>query len=536
MTKRICLFAGYDLEGKIDDYVIYYCKELSKMADVYYLGDFNSSDKELEKLEGITKGAYAFRHKKYDFGSWQELVKLIGKEKIREYDELILANDSCFGPLYSLDNVFKEMDTRDCDFWGLSSSRGYHIHIQSYFLVFKKSVINDNTLFDFLHGVKAEKSLADVCTNYEERITYVLSKKGFKFSTYIPYGDFINQPYYNTTNAITNKKFPLLKVKTFYGEVGFEPIKNWEKLISDHSSYDIKLIKNNLYRRGLDDEQISQKVYYGKRISKKVKLIKFIKSIIKGFLKILSWPIRKYVYHFVDFKLEQVVNSFNYRIDELTRQIKELEKRLISTNANINEDIDYTKKYDIINDNKKGYKDYFLSDDYFVFREMDNIILNFDRYGKDILFIGNFEESNINDFDVLNNKLIITNSKNINKNSNFYKNYVYNINDITSFELLNNKNNIYFDLILIEPFAQNVKQEDIIKILSNLYKQMIPESILVINIKYNEVSNINKIVKELSFEIDEDAIRMYGGKIVSKIGYSVLFFRKKREYDKNIQE
>ena len=32
--KRICLFAGYDSNNIIHDYVIYYLKELSTVADV----------------------------------------------------------------------------------------------------------------------------------------------------------------------------------------------------------------------------------------------------------------------------------------------------------------------------------------------------------------------------------------------------------------------------------------------------------------------------------------------------------------------
>ena len=227
--KRICLFGGYDLKNEIDDYVVYLIKRISELADVYYYGDFECEQKELNKLKPYCKGIYAHRHKKYDFGSWQELVKIIGKDKIREYDELILTNDSCYGPLYSFQNVFDEMDTRKCDFWGLSASRGLHIHIQSFFVVIKNNILKTDVLFDFLDKVKPEKSLKDVCEKYEDRLTYTLSKAGYEFSTYIPYGDFKNQPYYNTTNAIKIAKFPLLKVKTFYGEVGRELIKDWKK-------------------------------------------------------------------------------------------------------------------------------------------------------------------------------------------------------------------------------------------------------------------------------------------------------------------
>ena len=100
--KRICLFAGYDNKNIIHDYVVYYLKELSTVADVYYMADNEISDDEKAKITPYVKEAYGFNHKKYDFGSWQELIKIIGWEKLSEYDELILANDSVFGPLYPI--------------------------------------------------------------------------------------------------------------------------------------------------------------------------------------------------------------------------------------------------------------------------------------------------------------------------------------------------------------------------------------------------------------------------------------------------
>ena len=531
MTKRICLFAGYDFEGKIDDYVIYYCSELSKISDVYYYGDFEAKKGELDKLKKYVKGAYAKRHKKYDFGSWQELVNEIGLKKIREYDELIIANDSCFGPLFSFEDVFKEMNKRDCDFWGLSCSRGYHIHVQSYFLVFKKNVINDNTLFDFLKNVKPEKSLADVCTNYEERLAYVLSKQGFKFSSYIPYGDFVNQPYYNTTNAITNKKFPLLKVKTFYGEVGFEPIKDWKKLISSNSKYDISLITKNLYRRGLDDDFIQKKLYYGKRIGKKERIKNFIKNIIKKIVRLFATPFRKYTHHVVDLKIGGVINSFNYRIDELNEEIASLKEqiRLLLPKEKVKIDKSF-KKYKVI-DKQIKYKDLFLKDDYFVFRELNNILLNFDKYGKDILFLGNVDQNSCSTFNVQNNRIIVANSVNIKNDSILYDNMVYNINDLSEFELQNNERKVFFDMIFVEPFSKTTNNKVIKDILLNIGNQMLDESSLIMAVKYDDVKEISNIMTQLNFEVDEDGIGMFSNKIVAKMGYSVLFFRKKREYD-----
>ena len=108
--KTICLFAGYDKNGNIDDYVIYYIKKLSEICDVYYYGDFIANDGELLKLKKYTKKSFAKRHGRYDYGSWDELIKNIGWDVIQQYDQLILANDSCFGPLYPFQEVFKYME------------------------------------------------------------------------------------------------------------------------------------------------------------------------------------------------------------------------------------------------------------------------------------------------------------------------------------------------------------------------------------------------------------------------------------------
>ena len=36
-VKRLAIFAGYDKDNIIDDYVVYYIKELKKIADIIYV-------------------------------------------------------------------------------------------------------------------------------------------------------------------------------------------------------------------------------------------------------------------------------------------------------------------------------------------------------------------------------------------------------------------------------------------------------------------------------------------------------------------
>src|SRR5690606_24255813 len=88
-VRRVCLFAGYDADGLVDDYVLDYVRELARFADVYYLADCDMQPGQLERLAPYVRGAWAYRHGKYDFGSYSELVARLGWDAIAGYDELL---------------------------------------------------------------------------------------------------------------------------------------------------------------------------------------------------------------------------------------------------------------------------------------------------------------------------------------------------------------------------------------------------------------------------------------------------------------
>ena len=37
------------------------------------------------------------------------------------YDEVLLVNQTCYGPVFPFSELFGEMEKRDCDFWGVSA-------------------------------------------------------------------------------------------------------------------------------------------------------------------------------------------------------------------------------------------------------------------------------------------------------------------------------------------------------------------------------------------------------------------------------
>ena len=170
--KRICLFAGYNSDNVISKDVLFYLKELGRFADIYYFSDGALPPKEREKLESIVAGAWGEKHGKYDFGSWAELIRRLGWEKINSCDELLLVNDSCLGGVFPLDDMFGEMERRGVEAWGAS---GNHF-VMSYFVCVSKKVFSSPEFRYFFENVKAESHKSVIIKKYERGLCRLVQK------------------------------------------------------------------------------------------------------------------------------------------------------------------------------------------------------------------------------------------------------------------------------------------------------------------------------------------------------------------------
>ena len=87
----------------------------------------------------------------YDITAYKKGLFRYGYEKLLEYDEAFICNDTLFGPIHPFSEMFDAMAGRDLDFWGITAFHevpfdpfgtvkyGYlPQHIQSFFQVFRK--------------------------------------------------------------------------------------------------------------------------------------------------------------------------------------------------------------------------------------------------------------------------------------------------------------------------------------------------------------------------------------------------------------
>jgi hypothetical protein len=285
-ARRICLFAAYDPQGVLDEYVLAYVRELSRHADVYYLFDGYLGADELGAVAAVAKGAWAVPHGRYDFGSYSMLARdLVGWDVIEQYDELVLANDSTY-LLRDLDQVFAEMRGRRCDWWGLQASkhdyypylehgptrplaeaktemigRPYmddidHLHISSYFLVFRRRVIRDEGFRRRLDTVVAQPHKSLIIRKYEIGLSRYLMCRGFDVDTFIPDLYPFHPLYTGRYFELVARGFPLLKRNLLTENSGHVPdLRDWkQRVLAVLPEAPVDLFEANLERVGPDDK------------------------------------------------------------------------------------------------------------------------------------------------------------------------------------------------------------------------------------------------------------------------------------------
>ncbi len=187
---RVVIFSHFDKENKIKDYIINYLFELAKISDdIIFVSDCNVSKNELKKIQKYITHSITGRHSEYDFGSYKRGYNYLSENNLlNNYNQMIFANDSCYAPLFSFNEMFSEMNLKNLDFWGVTANRTLHFggirHIQSYFLVFNKNVFTSQLFKSFMNSIINQKDKENIILKYECGLTEILEKAGYKWDVY----------------------------------------------------------------------------------------------------------------------------------------------------------------------------------------------------------------------------------------------------------------------------------------------------------------------------------------------------------------
>lgn len=185
--KRIAIMGAFSKDYIIHDYLVYYLEQLKQHVDgIIFIADNYFPFFEILKIRHLISYYKCGRHNEYDFGSYKRGLELLEKYNLAsKVNDVILCNDSVYGPVGDLNDLFTKMRQKNFDFWGIFQSVAYTSHIQSFFMNFNSRIVRDQRFRSFFKNVRAQPSLAEVVSEYELKLTPLLEKAGYKAGAFL---------------------------------------------------------------------------------------------------------------------------------------------------------------------------------------------------------------------------------------------------------------------------------------------------------------------------------------------------------------
>lgn len=251
-ANRLGLFSFYDRDGIVDEYITYLLTSLSEcLSHLIIIVNGYIDTNGMNAFKKFTDEIYIRENEGFDGGAYKDIIlNEIGRDRLLEYDELVLCNDTFYGPFKPFKTIFEEMYLRSCDFWGLNYVENkISNHIQSYFLVFRKNIIqNDKLSTYFISNINSKaKRISDIYADFEFGLFYYLINKGCTFNAYVEKSKY---ELYKSCNLFLRKyNFPILKKRAFSPQKQeLLNIIDALQYINKICEYDVNMILNNAKR------------------------------------------------------------------------------------------------------------------------------------------------------------------------------------------------------------------------------------------------------------------------------------------------
>jgi rhamnosyltransferase len=219
--QSICFFSSFFLTKEIPFFVQYYLQQIRPhFSKIIFI---TNDEKELSEasqlwLEKHVDDWFLVKNEGFDFGMWQ---KGINREaNIAEYDHIALMNDSCIC-FRSLDGYFDWYKESSADVTGMVMSYQVKKHLQSYFLVIKKSAVPI-----FVHYMKStnfiDAGYKEVVQRGEIGLSEHLMRAGIKLDAQFEPTKFPEaSPSFVHYQSLLKAGMPLIKRKLFKSPAGF---------------------------------------------------------------------------------------------------------------------------------------------------------------------------------------------------------------------------------------------------------------------------------------------------------------------------
>ncbi|MGC5169245.1 rhamnan synthesis F family protein [Microbacterium sp. DT81.1] len=262
--RRLVIYVVWDRRGEVEDHIPYALAGLREHADrILVVVNGALSPEARTKLEPVSDEILVRDNHGYDIWAHKHALDHLGAEVV-EFDEVILTNDTWFGPVRPYGPVLARMEERPVHFWGMTdhareepnpfTGRGVlHYHLQSYWIAVRATLLRSEAWAAYWRDLPDMPEYLDAVLRHEVTFTEHFASRGYTHDVAFPCGDYptdhpalFNADLLLADGCPTLKRRPLFHWPPFLDRHGV--IGRWTMADVDRYGYPVELIWRNLAR------------------------------------------------------------------------------------------------------------------------------------------------------------------------------------------------------------------------------------------------------------------------------------------------
>lgn len=188
--RRLLIYVVYDPRGDVEEYIPYALRHLRDQCHrIVTVVNGELTPPGRERLEAVADDVIVRENVGFDIWGYKCGLDFVG-EAIADFDEIVLANDTWFGPIQPFAPLFERMDGRPLHFWGMTdhvrvepnpfTQTGYlPYHLQSYWVAVRSGMFRSEEWRQYWRDLPPMNSYSDAVVKHEGIFTEHFTDLGF---------------------------------------------------------------------------------------------------------------------------------------------------------------------------------------------------------------------------------------------------------------------------------------------------------------------------------------------------------------------
>jgi O-antigen biosynthesis protein len=247
-TRPLMIYVHWDGQGLVRPDVLEQLRAYRSHADLVFVSAAPALLEQraaMGQLQQLCEVVLVRENEGYDFGSWAAGLSFC-RRWLGRVPLLILTNDSCYGPLHSVDGIFERLAASRADVVGLTESTAIRSHLQSYFMAYRTRVLRSPLFWAFWEQIGIWETKIDLVRSCEVGWSGVLADAGFQLEALYLAGQHGNVTHTRWRQLLEELQFPFLKTELLRLNPIRQDIDDWQSVAAACDSRVTALIREHL--------------------------------------------------------------------------------------------------------------------------------------------------------------------------------------------------------------------------------------------------------------------------------------------------